>query len=69
MVSIQHGPCTPIPFKQMLDPVSGRANVRMVDSTAQLYQIARRYMIRLSDEGLKDPAALGRCAALAGLSP
>ena len=69
MVSIQHGRCTPIPFKQMVDPVSGRAKVRMVDITAQSYQIARQYMIRLSDEDFKDPVALGRCAALAGLSP
>jgi hypothetical protein len=26
-------------------------------------------MIRLSDENLKDPVALGHCAALAGMSP
>jgi 6-phosphofructokinase 1 len=41
----------------------------MVDITAQSYQIARQYMIRLSDEDFKDPVALGRCATLAGLSP
>ncbi|HKO29991.1 MAG TPA: diphosphate--fructose-6-phosphate 1-phosphotransferase [Nitrospiraceae bacterium] len=69
MVSIQNGRFTPIPFKQMVDPVSGRARVRMVDITAQSYQIARQYMIRLSDEDLKDPLVLGRYAALAGLSP
>jgi 6-phosphofructokinase 1 len=69
MVSIQNGRCTPIPFKQMVDPVSGRAKVRMVDITAQSYQIARQYMIRLSEEDFNDPVALGRCAALAGLSP
>ena len=68
-MAIQHGRCTPIPFTQMVDSVSGRATVWMVDITAQSYQIARQYMIRLSDEGLKDPVALGRCAALAGLSP
>ncbi|TMQ31327.1 MAG: 6-phosphofructokinase [Nitrospirae bacterium] len=61
MVSIQNGRFTPIPFKQMIDPVSGRAKVRMVDITAQSYQIARQYMIRLSDEDLKDPVALARC--------
>ncbi|MDZ4800154.1 MAG: hypothetical protein SGI92_18510, partial [Bryobacteraceae bacterium] len=32
-------------------------------------QIARQYMIRLSDEDLNDPVVLGRCAALTGLSP
>jgi 6-phosphofructokinase 1 len=69
MVSIQNGRFTPIAFKQMLDPISGRAKVRMVDITAQSYQIARQYMIRLSEEDFKDPSALGRYAALAGLSP
>ena len=69
MVSIQDGRFTPIPFKQMVDPVTGRARVRMVDITAQSYQIARQYMIRLSDEDFKDPIALGRYAALTGLSP
>ena len=68
MVSIQDGRFTPIPFKQMVDPVSGRARVRMVDITAQSYQIARQYMIRLSDEDLKDPVTLNRCAALVGMS-
>jgi 6-phosphofructokinase 1 len=69
MVSIQNGRFTPIFFKQMLDPVSGRAKVRMVDITAQSYQIARQYMIRLCDEDFKDPLALGRYATLAGMSP
>ena len=69
MVSIQNGRFTPIPFTQMVDPVSGRAKVRMVDVTAQSYQIARHYMIRLSDEDFTDPVALGRYAALTGLSP
>ena len=69
MVSMQDGRFTPIPFAQMVDPVSGRARVRMVDITAQSYQIARQYMIRLSDEDLKDPVSRGRYAALAGLSP
>ncbi len=69
MVSIQNGRCTPIPFTQMVDPISGRAKVRMVDITSQSYQIARRYMIRLSSEDFENPATLGRYAAIAGLSP
>jgi 6-phosphofructokinase len=63
MVSIQNGRCMPIPYTQMVDPVSSLAKVRMVDIAAQSYQIARQYMIRLSEEDLKDPVALGRCAA------
>ena len=68
MVSIQDGRCMPIPFKQMLDPLTGRAKVRMVDIRAQSYQIARQYMIRLSDEDFSDTVTLSRYATLAGLS-
>lgn len=69
MVSIQDGRFAPIPFKEMLDPVTGRARVRMVDTDSQSYQIARQYMIRLDEEDLKDPERLGRHAALVHLSP
>jgi ATP-dependent phosphofructokinase / diphosphate-dependent phosphofructokinase len=69
MVLIENGQCASIPFKQMVDPISGRANVRMVDITAQSYRIARQYMIRLSDEDFEDPVVLSRYAAIAGLSP
>jgi len=69
MVSIQDGRFTPIPFKQMLDPATGRAKVRMVDIGSQSYQIARQYMIRLTKDDFDDAAALARCAALTGLSP
>jgi len=69
MVSIQNGQFMPIPFKEMVDPATGKAKVRMVDVTAQSYQIARQYMIRLSGEDFKDPVALDRYAALVGLSP
>ena len=48
--------------------MTGWAKVRMVDITAQSYQIARQYMIQLSDEDFKDPVVLGRYATLAGMS-
>jgi 6-phosphofructokinase 1 len=69
MVSIQDGRFAPIPFKEMLDPVTGRARVRMVDTDSQSYQIARQYMTRLDHEDFKDPERLGRHAALVHLSP
>ena len=69
MVSIQNGRFTPIPFKHMLDPATGRAKVRMVDTQSQSYQIARQYMIRLDEHDMKDPIAVGRYAAMTGLSP
>ena len=69
MVSIQNGRFTPIPFKQLMDSSTGRAKVRMVDMDSQSYQIARQYMIRLTEDDLKNQDALGRYAALTGLSP
>ncbi len=68
MVSIQNGRFTPIPFKQMVDPSTGRTKVRMVDVDSQSYHIARQYMIRLTEADLRDQDLVGRCAALASLS-
>ncbi len=69
MVSIQNGRFTPIPFKQMVDSSTGRTKVRMVDIESQSYQIARQYMIRLTEADVNNQDALGRYAAMAGLSP
>lgn len=68
MVSIQNGRFTPIPFKQMMDSSTGRTKVRMVDIESQSYQIARQYMIRLTETDMKNRDMLGRYADLAGLS-
>ncbi len=67
MVSIQNGGFTPIPFKHMVDSSTGRTKVRMVDIDSQSYQIARQYMIRLTEDDLNNPDLLGRYAALSGL--
>lgn len=69
MVSIQNGRFTPIPFKQMVDSSTGRTKVRMVDIESQSYQIARQYMIRLTEADVNNRDMLGRYAALVGLSP
>ena len=69
MVSIQDGRFAPIPFKEMLDPVTGRARVRMVDTNSQSDHIARQYLIRLDDDDFNDPERLARHAALVHLSP
>ncbi|MBX3330648.1 MAG: 6-phosphofructokinase [Nitrospira sp.] len=68
MVSIQNGRFTPIPFKHMVDSSTGRTKVRMVDIDSQSYQIARQYMIRLTEDDLNNRDLLGRYAALSGLS-
>ena len=68
MVSMQGGHFVPVPFRQMLDPETGRTRVRYVDIRTTRYAIARRYMIRLRRDDFEDPHKLARFAAVARLS-
>jgi len=68
MVSMQAGRFVPIPFKDMLDPKTGRAKTRLVDIDSTRYHIARRYMIRLRKDDFHDAHELAKLAATAGLS-
>jgi 6-phosphofructokinase 1 len=68
MVSIQSGRFVPIPFKDMLDPKTGRARTRLVDVNSTRYHIARRYMVRLRKEDIQDAHELAKLAATVGLS-
>ncbi len=69
MVSIQGGRFVPIPFEAMIDGVSKRTRVRMVDILSDRYRIARSYMIRLKREDFDDEHQLARLSALVKLSP
>ena len=68
MISMQGGQFVPIPFSQLIDPVTGRAKVRLVDITSTRYAIARRYMIRLRRDDFEDAHELARFAATARVS-
>ncbi len=48
MVSMQNGYFVPMYFKDILDPVTNKTKVRMVDPGSETFYIARRYMIRLN---------------------
>jgi len=47
MVTIDAGRFTPMNFKDMLDPQTGKAKIRLVDIASEYYRIARQYMTRL----------------------
>jgi ATP-dependent phosphofructokinase / diphosphate-dependent phosphofructokinase len=68
MISMQGGHFVPVPFKDMLDPETGKTRVRMVDIHSTRYAIARRYMIRLRRDDFEDPHELAKFAATAGLT-
>jgi len=68
MVSMQGGHFVPIPFSEMLDPITGRTRVRLVDISSTRYAIARRYMIRLRRDDFDDPHELAKLANTVRLS-
>ena len=68
MISMQGGQFVPVPFREMLDPETGRARIRLVDIHSTRYGIARRYMIRLRRDDFEDPHELAKFAATVGLS-
>ena len=69
MVSFDNGRFTPMPFKDLIDPATGRTRVRMVDVQSEYYKIAREYMVRLEKADLDDCEKLGIYAENLHLSP
>ncbi|MGO8992041.1 MAG: diphosphate--fructose-6-phosphate 1-phosphotransferase [Polyangiaceae bacterium] len=69
LISIQDGRFKPIPFREIMDPQTGRMRVRMVDIESDRYKIARSYMLRLKKEDFEDPAELARLAAAVRITP
>jgi 6-phosphofructokinase len=68
VVTMQAGRFVPVPFADLLDPATGRPQIRLVDIHSTRYAIARRYMIRLRRDDFEDPHELARFAATAGVS-
>jgi 6-phosphofructokinase 1 len=68
MVSIQNGHFVPLYFKDILDPVTQKTKVRMVDPSSESFYIARRYMLRLNQADFEDPHELAKYAATCGIS-
>lgn len=68
MISMQGGHFVPVPFKELIDPTTGRAKIRLVDVHSTRYAIARRYMIRLRRDDFEDPHELAKYAATLGIS-
>jgi len=67
MVALRGGKVTPVTLRDMLDPATGRVNVRLVDTKTESYEVGRKYMIRLDATDLQEPR-LSRLAAVAGMS-
>jgi 6-phosphofructokinase 1 len=68
IITLQHNQAVPIPYDQMIDPETGRTEVRMVDIHSYRYQSAYKFMARLKPEHAADEALFERLAAQTSLS-
>jgi 6-phosphofructokinase 1 len=67
LVTVQGDRLVPIPFRELIDPDTGRIRVRYVDVEADGYRMLAAYMIRLTPRDLESPEQrrmLARAAAL-----
>ena len=69
IITLQHNQIVPIPYDDMIDPVTGRTEVRLVDTSSYRYQSKYKSMTRLKPEHAGDEALFERLAAQTNLSP
>jgi 6-phosphofructokinase 1 len=69
IISFVDGRMVPLPFDKMLNPHTGRMQVRKVNVDGEAYECARRYMIRLDRDDLSTPRQLAALASLVKMTP
>jgi 6-phosphofructokinase 1 len=69
LITRQSGQIVPVPFADIVDPATGRARVRQVDTTTDAYLNALALQERITTGDLEDEATLARIAAAANLTP
>jgi 6-phosphofructokinase len=67
-ITLQQNQVVPIPFAEMMDPRTGRTEVRRVNVDSFTYRSAYKFMIRLKPQDADDDVLLARMAAHTNLS-
>ena len=68
MITRQGQALVGLPFESMYDPQTKMAKVRYVDRNSLTYRAASKYMLRLTEADLNDPAMLAKLAAVTTLT-
>ncbi len=63
MVALRGGRVTPVTLSEMMDPSTGRIQVRRVDTRTEAYEVGRKYMIRLEPGDFEEPKLSALAAA------
>lgn len=69
MITIQQNQSKPIPYDDLMDPATGRTEVRMVNIDSFTYRSARKFMIRLTEADFTDSERLAGIAGETKISP
>jgi 6-phosphofructokinase 1 len=59
----------PVRFSDIMDPLTGRTRIRYVDVRAEVYEVARHYMIRLGPADFESAEQLAALARAANTTP
>jgi len=68
IIGFIQGAMVPMKFEDMLDPKTKKMQTRLVNTTGEGYEVARRYMIRLEPRDFNTPENLERLALTANRS-
>ena len=68
MITVQGGEFRAVPFREIVDPATGRGRRRPVLIDTESYQVARDYMVRIGDKDFADPAWVEKLAVAGNLT-
>jgi ATP-dependent phosphofructokinase / diphosphate-dependent phosphofructokinase len=68
IITLQHNQIVPIPYDEMIDPETGRTEVRLVNIDSIRYQSSYKFMARLKPEHAQNNTLWERLAILTNLS-
>lgn len=69
LITMQAGVLKPIPFEQILDPKTHRTQVRLVDVNTEAFEVACKYMIRLTPDDFTNKTRVKALAKAAKMEP
>jgi ATP-dependent phosphofructokinase / diphosphate-dependent phosphofructokinase len=69
IISFIDGKMVPLEFEKMLNPQTGRFNIRKVNVDGETYECALAYMIRLEQSDFENAGQLAKLAGVVSLTP
>jgi len=68
LIIVDNGKLRPMPFNELIDPVTKHTKIRFVDINSESYKVARSYMVRLEKMDFEDKEFLKKMAQEARMS-